>query len=99
LRDLHVAARPLLEDIDEEAAIRLAADGPLGHQAARLRAEQALATWLLAPALVGDGDRLVGCTLDDRDDPLGSASRWKAGGPVACVASVTEAPPCHGWPD
>ena len=45
------------------------ADGALGDQIAGLRVEQALAAARpLAPALVGDGERLLGGALDDRDE-------------------------------
>src|SRR5271167_462460 len=64
----HIMAHPLLEDIHQEAAILFPSDRALGYQVTVLRVEQALAVGLLAPALVGDVDRLLGGTLDDRDE-------------------------------
>ncbi len=64
----HVVAHPLLEDVDQEAAVLFGADRALGDQVAGLRVEQALLARLLAPALVGDLDRLLGGALDDRDE-------------------------------
>src|ERR1039457_4048037 len=64
----HSMAHPLLENVNEEAAVLFAADRARRYQVAGLRIEQALAAGLLAPALVGDIDCLLGGTLDDRDE-------------------------------
>ena len=89
-------AHPLLEDIDEEAAVLFGADRALGHQVAGLRVEQALLAGLLAPALVGDRDRLLGGALDDRDElhPLGAqlvAEEAIDGAAVVLVGGVDRA--------
>src|SRR5579872_9781 len=62
-----VMPHPLLEDIDEEAAILFASDGALGYEISGLRVEQALAAGLLAPALVRDIDRFFRGALHDGD--------------------------------
>src|SRR5579872_4327302 len=62
-----VMPHPLLEDIDEEAAILFASDGALGYEVSGLRVEQALAAGLLAPALVGDINRFFRGALHDRN--------------------------------
>jgi hypothetical protein len=61
-------AHPLFEDIDEEAAVLFASHRAFRDQIAGLRVEQTLAAGLLAPALVGDLDRLLGGALDDRNE-------------------------------
>src|SRR5882762_1730400 len=63
----HVMAHPLLEDIDEEAAVLFAPHRAFRYEVSGLPVEQALAARLLAPALVGDIDSLLGGALDDRD--------------------------------
>src|SRR5579872_1253906 len=70
-----VAPRPFLENVDQEAAILLAADRAIGNQIAGLGVEQALASaGPIAPALIGDFDRFRGGALNDRDElhPLGA---------------------------
>src|SRR5579872_19874 len=62
-----VMPHPLLEDIDEEAAILFASDGAFGYEISGLRVEQALAAELLAPALVRDIDRFFRGALHDGD--------------------------------
>src|SRR5579872_7087157 len=61
-----VMPHPLLEDIDEEAAILFASDGALGYEISGLRVEQALAAGLLAPALVGG----INCAQDVELDSM-----------------------------
>ena len=89
----HVVAHPLLEDVDQEAAVLLGPDRALGDQVAGLRVEQPLLARLLAPALVGDLDRLLGGALDDRDElhPLRAqfiAEEAIDGAPVVLVGGV-----------
>ena len=62
-----VMTHPFFEDIHEEAAVLLAANRTLRHQASGLGVEEALLTGPLAPALVGDCERLCGSALDDRN--------------------------------
>src|SRR5271165_3708169 len=65
----HVAPRPFLENVDQEPAVLLAADRTVGDEVAGLRIKQALlARARVAPALVGDGERLGRGPLDDRDE-------------------------------
>ena len=70
----HVVAHPLFEDIDQEAAVLFSADRALGDQVAGLCVKRSLLAGRLSPALVGDGDRLLGGALDDGDElhPLGT---------------------------
>ena len=53
-----VAPHPFLENVDQETAVLLAADRTFGHQIPGLRVQQSLAAGPIAPALIGDGDRL-----------------------------------------
>src|SRR5579872_5951190 len=62
-----VMPHPLLEDVDEKAAVLFASDRALGYEVSGLRIEQALAAGLLAPALVGDIDRFFRGALHDGD--------------------------------
>ena len=89
----HVAPHPFLENVNEEAAILPTAHGAIGDEIAGLCVEQALArARLVAPALVGDGERIGRRALDDRNElhPFGAefvaeeavdrdghASRWR----------------------
>ena len=62
-----VAADPVLEDVDEEAAVALGADRPVGHEAA-VEDVQRPALAAFAPAGVGGRERLGRGPLDDRDE-------------------------------
>jgi hypothetical protein len=64
----HVMAHPLLEDVNQKATVLFASDRTLGYEVAVLRVKQALAVGLLAPAQIGDVDRLFGGALNDRDE-------------------------------
>src|SRR5271166_4241840 len=65
----HIAPHPFLENVDEELAILLAANRAVGDQISGLGVEKALARARpIAPALVGDGERLGRRPLDDRNE-------------------------------
>src|SRR5450631_3545805 len=64
----HVVPHPLLEDIDEEAAVLFAPYRAFRDQVARLPVERALTAGLLAPAEVRDLDRLCRSALDNGDE-------------------------------
>ncbi len=64
----YIPAHPLVEDGDQEAAVLLCLDRTLGDQVAELRVQWSVATWPLAPALVGDGQRFSCCAFNDRDE-------------------------------
>src|SRR6266849_957905 len=70
----HVMAHPVLEDVHKEAAVLFAPNRALRYQIAGLRVKQALAAGLLAPAQVGDVDRVRIGALDDGNklQPLGA---------------------------
>ena len=69
-----VAPHPFLENVDEKASVLLAPDRAVGHEIAGLGVEKALARAVIAPALVGDRERLGRRPLDDRDElhPFGA---------------------------
>ncbi len=92
----HVPPNPLLEDVDQEAAVLLPAHRALRHQAARLGVEEPLPPRPVAPALVGQRDRLFRRPLDDRDElhPLRAelvAQEAVDGPPVRLVGRVHRA--------
>ena len=54
----HVVSYPFLEDVHEEVSVLFATNGAVRHQVSGLGVDQALATGLLAPAHIGNLDRL-----------------------------------------
>lgn len=64
----NIPAHPLIEDGDQEAPVLLWLHCALGDQLANLSIQRAVAAGTFAPALVSDGQRLQGCSLDDGDE-------------------------------
>ncbi len=64
----HIMAQPFFENVHQELAILLAVYGALGDEVAILGIEQALATGLVTPTLVGDIDGFGAGALDDGDE-------------------------------
>src|SRR6188768_1296520 len=61
----HVVAHPFLEDIHEKLTVLLTANGAFRYQVSGLRVEQAFASGLFAPTLIGKVNGFRSGALDD----------------------------------